>query len=281
MSILKALPLSATIHATAVIHPNAQLAEGVVVHPYVVIGEHCSIGEGTVLHAHSQLMSHVTLGAHCEVFPQAVLGGPPQDAKYKGESSWVEIGDNTTIRECATVHRGTGEETVTRVGAHCLLMAYSHVGHNSQLSHHVTLANSVQIAGYVSVEEFVVIGGNTVVHQGVNIGAYAMVGGASAVRKDVSPFGLASGGDIALLYGLNIVGLRRNGFNAQDRAILKEAYKHLFREKLPLKEALTLLEANFAGNAHIERLITFAKASKRGMTPFCREEALASHDEPG
>jgi UDP-N-acetylglucosamine acyltransferase len=264
MSIATSVTLSATVHPTAMVDATATLHPSVVVHPYAIIGKQCVVGANCVIYSHAVLEPFVTLEEGCTVHSGAVLGGVPQDRKFKGEYSTVRIGKNTIIRECATVHRASGEGLETVVGENCFLMAYSHVGHNSVLANDVTLANSVQIAGHVEIEQFVTIGGGSVVHQGVKIGAYAMIGGFSAVRQDVPPFSLISEVP-ARIAGLNIVGLRRNNFTATDRKQLNKAFRMLFSSPAPLAEKLAQAEAEFAEAPLVQQVIAFIKNSNRGL----------------
>jgi UDP-N-acetylglucosamine acyltransferase len=263
MPINTPLPQKTNIHPTAIIHPTAQIAKTAIIHPYVIIGEHCTVGEGCTLYSHAVLDAYVTLGSGCTIHSGAVLGGVPQDRKFQGETSYVRIGNNTIVRECATIHRATGEGLATSVGDDCFLMAYSHIGHNCVVENDVTLANTVQVAGHVHIESHVTIGGGVVVHQGVKIGAYTMVGGFCPVRQDPPPFSLISAVP-ARLAGLNAVGLKRHGFSAEQRKIIKQAYHILFYNTVLMSDRIEQAEQAFAGNPHVEQLITFVKASKRG-----------------
>ena len=256
-------PTPKNIHPTAMVHPTATIAPTAIIHPYVIIGQHCTVGEGCILHAHAVLEPYVTLGEGCIIHSGAVLGGTPQDRKFQNEVSYVTIGKNSIIRECVTVHRATGEGLTTSVGENCFLMAYSHIGHNCTVENDVTLANTVQIAGHVHIESHVTIGGGTVVHQGVKIGQYTMVGGFCPVRQDPPPFSLISAVP-ARLAGLNAVGLKRNGFSAEQRKAIKQAYHILFYNTALMSERIEQAEKAFAGNPHVEQLIAFVKASKRG-----------------
>jgi UDP-N-acetylglucosamine acyltransferase len=256
-------PTQNNIHPTAMVHPTATIAPTAIIHPYVIIGQHCTVGEGCILHAHAVLEPYVTLGEGCVIHSGAVLGGTPQDRKFQDEVSYVTIGKNSIIRECVTVHRATGEGLTTSIGENCFLMAYSHIGHNCTVENDVTLANTVQIAGHVHIESHVTIGGGVVVHQGVKIGQYTMVGGFCPVRQDPPPFSLISAVP-ARLAGLNAVGLKRNGFSAEQRKAIKQAYHILFYNTALMSERIEQAEKAFAGNAHVEQLIAFVKASKRG-----------------
>jgi UDP-N-acetylglucosamine acyltransferase len=263
MTISTLHPTQNNIHPTAMVHPTATIAPTAIIHPYVIIGQHCTVGEGCILHAHAVLEPYVTLGENCIIHSGAVLGGTPQDRKFQGEVSYLTIGKNTIVRECATIHRATGQGLSTTVGENCFLMAYSHIGHNCTVENDVTLANTVQIAGHVHIESHVTIGGGVVVHQGVNIGQYSMIGGFCPVRQDPPPFSLISAVP-ARLAGLNAVGLKRNGFSAEQRKTIKQAYHTLFYNTALMSERIEQAEQLYAGNPHVQQLITFVKASQRG-----------------
>ena len=255
------------IHPTAVIHDSAIIHPTATIGAYCFIGPHCEVGEGTVLHHHASLVTHTTLGQYNILHSNAILGGDPQDTKYQGESSWLRIGNHNTFREFSSVHRATGEGLATTVGHHNYMMMYAHIGHNSTIGSHNMLANAVQIAGHVVMDDYIVVGGLTACHQGVHIGSYSMVGGCSGIRKNVPPYSLIFGAENAQINGINIVGLRRNGFDAETRAAIKRTFKHLFYEKGSLKERLEKAEAsNTTQNPAVQQLIDFvAQANKRGI----------------
>jgi UDP-N-acetylglucosamine acyltransferase len=267
---------------TSLIHPTAFIDETAIVHPtasigaYCFVGPYCEVGEVSVLHHHASLVSHTTLGKGNVLHSNVVLGGDPQDAKYKGETSWLRIGDHNTFREFSSLHRGTGEGLATTVGNHNYIMAYAHIGHNSTVGNHNTMANAVQIAGHVVMDNHIVIGGLVACHQGVHIASYAMIGGCSGIRKNIPPYSLIFGAEDAQINGINIVGLRRNGFDAETRTAIKRAYKHLFYEKGFLKERLQKAEeANVPKNPAVQHLIDFvANADKRGICNI-KEKTIA------
>lgn len=206
----------AYIHPTAVIHPHAKIGKNVQIGPYAVIDENVEIGDGTKIMPHAVITGWTGIGQDCIVYPGAVIGSEPQDLKFKGEKSYTFIGNRTTIRECATIHRGCGEESETRIGNDCLLMAYTHVAHNCNVGNNVIMANSAMIAGHVVVEDKVVIGGITGVHQFVRIGRNAMIGGASKLVQDVVPYTIVDGHP-AKVSGLNNVGISRAGISIESR----------------------------------------------------------------
>lgn len=252
---------TAFIDATASVHPTAEIGA------YCFIGPYCEVGEGCILHHHASLVSHTTLGKGNVIHSNVVLGGDPQDAKYKGETTYLRIGDYNIFREFCSLHRATGEGLSTTMGDHNYIMAYAHFGHNSTIGHHNTVANAAQIAGHVVLDDHIVIGGLVACHQGVHIGSYAMIGGCSAVRKNIPPYSLIFGAEDAQINGINIVGLRRAGFDAETRTAIKRAFKNLFYEKGLLKERLQKAEeSNTLKSPVVQHLIDFvANADKRGI----------------
>jgi len=252
------------IHSTAVVHPKAELAGDVVVGPYSVIGPDVVVGEGTWIGAHVVLEGRTRIGSGARIFHGAALGGAPQDLKYRGEKTWLRIGDHTTIREYATLNLACIEGEATEVGDGCLLMAYVHVAHNCRIGSRVILANAVNLAGHVEIEDYASIGGLTPVHQFVRIGRYAFVGGGSRVPKDVPPFVKAAGNPLQVV-GLNTVGLERHGFDEDRRLALKRAYRIVFRSGLNVSQALTRLRAEFRGDEDVRTLIEFIERSERGI----------------
>ncbi len=254
----------AYIHPTAVISPGAKLGKDVKIGPYAVVGEHVTIGDGTQVMAHAVLTGWTGIGKDCIIYPGAVIGSEPQDLKFKGEKSYVFIGDRTTIRECATIHRGCGPESETRVGNDCLLMAYTHVAHNCLVGNNVIMANSAMIAGHVVVEDRVVIGGITGVHQFVRIGRNAMIGGASKLVQDVVPYTIVDGHP-AKVSGLNNVGIARAGISIEARRNIKQAYKILYRSGLSLSQAIVVIEQEVDSCDEIEHFLRFLRNAERGI----------------
>jgi UDP-N-acetylglucosamine acyltransferase len=253
------------VHSTAILDAGVELAEAVEIGPYAVIGPNVRIGAGTHIGPHAVIERDTVLGCDCRVHSGAVLGGDPQDLKYGGEAAPLLIGDRTVIRECVTVNRGTEARGRTEIGADCLLMAYSHVAHDCLLGDHVIIANSVNMGGHCDLGDWVIVGGLTAIHQFVQIGAHAFVGGSSAVRKDVPPF-VKAAGDPLRLFGLNSVGLQRRGFGDEERAALRRAYRLLFQSKSNLGESLRTARAELAGTVHVETLLGFIERSERGIT---------------
>lgn len=253
------------IHPSAIVHDDAELGTGVRVGPWALIGPGVSIGDGTEIGPRVLIERDTTIGEDCTVSNGAVLGTDPQDLKFKGEQTTLEIGDRTVIREFATLNRGTSASGRTVVGSDCLLMAYTHVAHDCEIGNHVILANAVNMAGHVLIEDWVIIGGVTPVHQFVRIGAHAFVGGGSRVSQDVPPY-CSAAGNPPKLYGLNKVGLERRGLSDEVRKALKSAYRILFQSELGLSKALDRAEEELQGLPEVRHLVQFIRASERGIT---------------
>lgn len=255
------------VHASAVVDPRAQLAEGVRVGPFSVVGPHVTLGAGVVVHAHAIIEGHTTIGAGAQIFPGASVGLVPQDLKYDGSPTRLEIGARTVIRECATLHLGSvgGRATgVTKVGEGCLIMAYCHVAHDCVVGDHVILANAVQLAGHVMVEDHVILGGLTNVHQFCRIGTRAFTGAATRVNQDVPPY-LMADGHPARMVGLNKVGLERGGLSKESVAAIQRAYKRIFLGT-GFQKAIQDVSEEMGDIAEIRRLVEFLRASERGVT---------------
>ena len=257
--------LKVDIHPTALVDPSAELDEGVQIGPYSIIGPEVRIGARTQVGPHVLIDRDTTLGSECSIHKGAVLGTDPQDLKYKAEKTRLVVGDRTTVREFATLNRGTSQTEVTRVGSDCLLMAYTHVAHDCRLGNHVILANAVQMAGHVTIEDWVIVGGGSVIHQFVRIGAHAFVGGGSRVPQDVPPYCRSSGND-PKLYGLNSVGLQRRGLADGTRTALKRAYRLLFHSGLNVSQGLERIEEEIQGVHEVDHLVSFIRSSERGIT---------------
>ena len=230
------------IHPTAIVHPSAEIGVGVTVGPFCVIDPDVQIGDGAQIDSHVVIHQYTRTGVNCEIGCGSVLGGVPQDHKFRGERSYLIIGDNTIIREYNTIHRACGEDMATRIGSDNMLMAYCHIGHNCDIGSHIVMANMVGISGHVVVEDRVVFGGIVGVHQYVRIGKLAMVGGYSKVVQDIPPFMMADGRPTRV-YDLNVIGLRRAGVPPRVRAGLKQAYKLLYRSKLNITQAIEAIES--------------------------------------
>lgn len=254
------------IHPTAVVHPKAELADDVVIGPYCVVGEHVSIGRGTKLVSHVSVDGWTEIGERCHLYPFASVGGPPQHLHYKGEPTKVVIGNDNILREYVTVNRATVQGGgVTRLGHHNFLMAYVHVAHDCHLGNHLIMANCANLAGHITIGDHAIIGGLTGIHQFVRVGAYAMVGGCCGLTQDVAPFTRAAGGYRARMYGINYIGLKRQGFSNDQLAVLKRAYDLLFRSGHRLAESVKLARKEFANHKHVMEMADFVDGTKRGL----------------
>jgi len=252
------------IHPTAIISPRATLGERVDVGPFVIVGDGCEVGDDCQLHARATLEQDVKLGKGVKVGIGSVLGGPPQDLKYAGEQTTVEIGEGTVIREYVTVNRGTSQSFKTTVGTRCLLMSYVHLAHDCHLGNGVILGNAVQLAGHVIIEDRATLSGLSGVHQFVRIGRHAFIGGCTRVSKDVPPF-LKAVGNPVHLYGLNSVGLQRSGFSEEVVRELKRAYRLFFRSDLNVSQAMQRVESELEMYPEVKELIRFVEGRGRGV----------------
>ncbi len=251
------------IHPTATVDPSAQIGDDVEIGAYSVVGEEAVIRDGTRLRSHVVVEPYVTLGRRCDVFPGAVLGGIPQDRKFKGEKTFLIIGDDNIIREHVTIHRAAGAGNETRIGDNNLIMAYCHIGHNCQIASGITMANSTGISGHCLVEERVNFGGLVGVHQFVRIGRMAMIGGYSKVVQDIPPFMMADGRPCKVL-DLNVIGLRRSGVSSLVRADLKQAYKLLYRSQMNMSQAVQTIETDVAASPERDYLLDFIRNIRFG-----------------
>ena len=256
--------MTVRIHPTAIVHESAEIGDDVEIGAFAIIGENCTIGDGCLIAPRATLERNVTLGARVKVGIGTVLGGDPQDLKYRGEHTTVEIGDGTTIREYTTINRGTTQSFKTTVGQNCFVMSYVHLAHDCHIGDGVILSNGVQLAGHVTVEEKAIISGLTAVHQFVQIGRYSFIGGCSRVPKDVAPYVKAVGNPIKL-YGLNSVGLERNGFPEDVRRELKRAYRLFFKSELNLSQARERAAAELHPLPEVEEFLRFFDRSDRGL----------------
>ena len=259
----------ATIHPTAIVDPQADLAASVSVGPYAVIGSGVRIGEGTTVGAFCVIEGPTTIGSENRIFSHAALGAAPQDMKYRGEPTSLEIGHRNTIREFCTFNRGTAQDAgVTRLGDDNWVMAYVHLAHDVQVGCHTILANNATLAGHVHIGDWVIVGGLTGVHQFTHVGAHAMTGFQSHVSQDVPPFMMVSGNPLAV-HGFNVEGLRRRGFSRERIALVKQMHRLLYRDGLTLeraKEALAALKGTVAdGDQDVATMLDFLAASSRGI----------------
>ncbi|WP_026464127.1 acyl-ACP--UDP-N-acetylglucosamine O-acyltransferase [Adhaeribacter aquaticus] len=249
----------------AYIHPEAKIAENAVVEPFSTIYKNVEIGEGTWIGPNVTIMEGARIGKNCKIYPGAVISAAPQDLKYKGEPSTVQIGDNTVIRECVTINRGTAlDKNTTKIGSNCLIMAYVHVAHDCIIGDSVIVANSVQLAGHIEIQDFVFIGGTTAVQQFVKIGAHTMIGGGSLVRKDVPPFIKAAREPLSYA-GINSVGLRRRGYTNEKINEIQQIYRILFLNGLNYAAALDKIELDLPPSDERDEIVNFFRSSERGV----------------
>lgn len=252
-------------HSTALIHPNAKLADDVEVGAYSIIGEHVEIGAGTVIGPHVVINGHTRIGQHNRIFQFCSLGEIPQDKKYANEPTRLEIGDHNTIREFCTFNLGTAQDAgVTHVGNHNWIMAYVHLAHDCQVGNHTIFANNAQLAGHVEVNDYAILGGFTVVHQFVKIGAHIITGMGTILLQDVPPYVLASGNPCAP-HGINSEGLKRRGFSSTSIMAIKRAYKALYKSGLSFEEAKLAIQSQLVEHAELQPLVDFLASSSRGI----------------
>lgn len=257
------------IHPTAIVDPKAQLADDVRIGPYSIIGENVSIGSGSVVGAHCIVDGYTQIGKNNTLYRFCSIGGNPQDKKYDGEPTRLEIGDGNTIREYVTINTGTVQDVgTTRLGNDNWIMAYVHIAHDCQIGNHTVIANAVQLAGHIHIDDWVVLGGLSAVHQFVRIGAHAMIGGTSSIRQDIPPYVIGAG-DPFRPVGINSEGLGRRGYSTEDIAALKEAYRMLYRRKLTIAQATQEIRQLQGDRAHahdaIQTLLEFIEDSDRGI----------------
>ena len=248
----------------AYVHPEAKIAENVMIEPFATIYEDVTIGEGTKIGSNVSIMPGVRIGKNCQIFPGAVIGAVPQDLKFRGEYSTVEIGDNTTIREFVTINRGTSAKGKTVVGSNCLLMAYVHVAHDCIVGNNVILVNNTQLAGEVIVDDYAILGGMVAIHQFVHVGSHVMISGGSLVRKDVPPF-IKAGREPLSYVGINSIGLRRRNFSNEKIREVQEIYRYIYQKGLNISQAVEIIEAEMPASTERDEVLLFIKDSKRGI----------------
>ena len=244
--------------------PKANLGHDVSIGPFAIVGPRVTVGDGCTVAAHAVLERNVKLGSGVKVGYGAVIGNDPQDLKYQGEETWVEIGDGTVIREYSTVNRGTSAKGKTTVGERCFLMSYVHVAHDCDIGHDVIIANAVQMAGHVTIQDRAIVSGLVPIHQFVRIGTFAFVGGGSRVNQDVPPYTKAVGNPVHL-YGLNSVGLQRAGFSPDVKLALKRAYRLLFNSDLTVTQGIARARAELPVGPEVETFLKFIEGSQRGV----------------
>ncbi len=256
--------MSIEIHSQAIVSKNAKIGNGVSIAPFSIVEDNVEIGDGTKIHSNVYIANGTIIGNNCEIFHGAVLGNKPQDLKFEGEKTSVEIGNETVIREYVTIHRGTTVRMKTTVGNNCFIMAYVHIAHDCEIKNNVILANAVNLAGHIVIEDFVIIGGMTPIHQFTKIGKHSMIGGGFRVSKDVPPFILA-GGEPLSFQKINIVGLKRRDFTSQTISNIEETYRTIYKSNLNISQAVEQLETNKNLDLESRYIIEFIKSSKRGL----------------
>jgi UDP-N-acetylglucosamine acyltransferase len=252
------------IHPTAIVSSDAEIGSNVEIGAFAIIGEGCSVGDGCVISPRATLERNVTTGQNVKVGIGSILGGAPQDLKYAGEETTVEVGEGTVIREYVTINRGTSHSFKTTVGNHCLLMSYVHIAHDCNVGNNVILSNVVQLAGHVTIEDKAIISGVSAVHQFARIGRHSFIGGFSRVSKDIPPF-LKAVGNPVKLYGLNTIGLQRSGMDENTIRELKRAYRLLFRSDLNVTQAIERAHTELEPLPEVKELVGFVEASVRGV----------------
>lgn len=262
--------MSSLIHPTAIIAPSAQLGKGVSVGPYAIIGDDVVIGDNCSIHAQAHVEQYTRMGRNNTIHSFALVGGVPQDLKFAGEASVLEVGDNNTIREFATLHRGTeGGGGLTRVGSNNLIMAYCHIAHDCHVGNNVVMSNNATLAGHVEVHDYAIIGGLSAVHQFVRIGTHAFVGGVTGIGKDLPPYMLAVG-NRAGISGPNIVGLRRMKVPTETISAMRSVYRIIWSSQTPRQEALVQVQEKYGDIPEIQVFLDFIQASERGVLSIQR-----------
>jgi UDP-N-acetylglucosamine acyltransferase len=252
------------IHSTALIDPSARLGTGVTVGPWAIVGPQVTVGDRCRIGPRATLQRNVRLAEDVRIGDGAILGGDPQDLKYGGEETWVEVGQGTIIREYSTINRGTAATLKTTVGARCFIMTYVHLAHDCHIGDDVVIANATQCAGHVTIHDRAILSGLNAVHQFVTIGTYAFVGGGSRVNQDIPPYVKAVGNPMEL-YGLNSLGLQRAGFSGETVAALKRVYRLFFNSDLNLSQAMERARTDLPTFPEVERFLTFVESSERGV----------------
>ncbi|HAE66482.1 MULTISPECIES: acyl-ACP--UDP-N-acetylglucosamine O-acyltransferase [Sphingobacterium] len=261
------------IQPLAYIHPDAKIAKNVVIEPFVTIYKDVVIGEGTWIGSNVTIMDGARIGKNCKIYPGAVISGEPQDLKFDGEITTAEIGDNTTIRECVTINRGTKDRYRTVIGKNCLIQAYSHVAHDCEVGDNCVFSNNSTLAGHITVGDYVVLAGMVAVHQFVKIGSHAFVTGGSLVRKDIPPFVKAAREPISYA-GINSVGLRRRGFSEEQIAEIQNLYRILFVQNRNLAKAIEIIEAEYQATEIRDEILDFIRNSGRGIMKGFNNRAM-------
>jgi len=248
----------------AYVHPGAKIANNVVIEPFVTISNNVIIGEGTWIGSNVTIMGGARIGKNCNIYSGAVISAPPQDLKYAGEETLTIIGDNTTIRECVTINRGTTDRQQTSIGSNCLIMAYSHVAHDCRVGNYCIFSNNSTLAGHINIGNYVILAGMTAIHQFCSVGDHAFISGGSLVRKDVPPFVKAAREPLSYV-GINSVGLRRRGFSAEKIRQIQDIYRILYQKNYNTTQASEILEAEMGVTPERDEILQFIKDSQRGI----------------
>ena len=256
--------MTVAVHPTAIVDPGAELGHGVEIGPWAMIGPDVTVGDRCRIGPRARLQQNVRLGPDVRVGDGSILGGDPQDLKFKGEETWVEIGAGTIIREYTTINRGTSASYRTVVGERCFIMTYVHLAHDCHIGDEVVIANGTQLAGHVTIQDRAVLSGLNAIHQLVTIGSYAFVGGGSRVNQDIPPYVKAVGNPMEL-YGLNSIGLQRAGFSGETISALKRAYRLFFNSELNLSQALERARSDLPASPEVDRFLAFVESSERGV----------------
>jgi UDP-N-acetylglucosamine acyltransferase len=252
------------IQPLSYVHPNAKIANNVVIDPFVTIGKNVEIGKGTWIGSNVAIMEGARIGEDCRIFPGAVISAIPQDLKFKGEKSLAIIGNNTTVRECSTINRGTSVTGKTEVGDNCLIMAYAHIAHDCKIGDNCIIVNSVALGGHVTIGDYAIIGGLSAIHQFVSVGKHAMVSGGSLVRKDVPPYIKAAREPLSFV-GINSIGLRRRGFADDKIKEIQDIFRILYQNNNNNTQALLKIETEIDASPERDEIVSFVQNSGRGI----------------
>lgn len=257
--------MASTIHPQAVVHPKAKIGENVYIGPFCTVSEHATIGDGCYLQSHVVVDGHTTIGANCNIYPFALIGVQSQDLKWReGNITFTEVGHSNIIRESVTIHSGTDHGTRTIVGNNCALLAFAHVGHNSEVGNNVIMSHQATLAGHSIIEDHVNLAGLSAVHQFCRVGKNAMVGGMAKVTQDIMPYTICEGAPAAMRI-INKIGMERSGYDKDDIRNATEAFKTIFKRDLTLDAALEQLQQNYLGNKVIDNIVNFCRKSERGL----------------
>lgn len=253
-----------TISPMASVHPEAKIGENVTIEAFAFIDKNVEIGDGTLIMANANIRYGARIGKNCRIFPGAVIAGVPQDLKFHGEDTVAVIGDNTTIRECVTVNRGTQSKGKTQIGNNCLIMAYSHIAHDCLLKDNIIIGNATQIAGEVEIDDFAILSGGCLIHQFSRLGRNVMIQGGTRLGKDIPPYTIA-GREPVSYAGLNLVGLRRHSFSSEKINEIQEIYRYIYQSGFNNSDAIAKVETDFPSTPERDLILDFIKSSKRGI----------------